>query len=203
MKKLLAALLLITSPAAFADLLGSVDAFYVPKAEIDLGGSSDDGDGFGVRGRIDALPLLTLTGEYRTTSYDDFDTDYDQLRLGAGMGVSVAVASFDILAEYIDGTVDSPAGDTDQSGVGIHGRVSTGAIPMLTLYGQLGYLATKFDGTLLDDDFTGTEINLGAVYHVTKLLGVVLDWRQTDLEGDDTNTELKFTDISVGARLSL
>lgn len=201
MKKLVAALLLMTSPAAFAELLGSVDAFYVPKAEIELGGATDDGDGYGVRATIDALPLLTLTGEYRTTSYDDSDADYDQMRLGAGFGIPLGVARISALAEYTDGTFDAGGADTDVSGLGFHGRVSTGVIPSVTLYGQLGYVAAKLEGGGIDDDFTGTELNLGGVYHVTKLLGVVLDWRQTDLEGDDTGTELVLTDLSLGARL--
>lgn len=200
MKKVIAALMLMASPAAFAELLGSVDGFYIPKAEIEAG-AKDDGDGFGVRATIDALPMLTLTGEYRSVGYDDSNADYDQTRLGAGFGIPLAVARITLLGEYMDGTVEAGGSESDLSGFGVHGRVSTGVIPMVTLYGQVGYLMTELESEFFEDDFTGTEINLGAVYHATKLLGVLVDWRHADLEGDDSGSDLTFTDISIGARI--
>lgn len=197
MKRLLAASLIALSPAAFAAGAGGyVDAFYVPKADIDLDGGSDDGDGFGVRGQVNLAPQFALTGEYRTVSYDDSDTDFDQFRIG-GMFLAQGQSGFG--AEYINGSLD----ETDVSGFGIHGRLAGDVAPQLQLYGQLGYLMTTFEDTGFEDDFTGLEFSVGGVFNVNKQFGILLDWRRTDLSGDDSDIDATFTDIALGARINL
>lgn len=199
MKRLLAASLLVAlSPAAFAASMGSVDAFYIPKADFEIAGDSDDGDGFGVRGMFNVAPQLALTGEYRTISTDDFNVDYDQFRIG---GMYLIQGQSGIGVEYLNGTIDLGT-DVDLTGFMLNGRLAGDVSPQLNLYAQLGYLVNgELEAGGDTEDVDGLEFTLGGVFNVNKQFGVLVDLRRSDLDVDDT--EVLFTDIAIGARINL
>lgn len=208
MKRLLAAsLALAMSPATFAASMGSVDVFYIPKADLDiagpLGDGSDDGDGFGAKGMFTVLPNVAVTGEYRTISTDDFDVDYDQFRIG---GMYLIQGQSGVGLEYVNGTADL-GGDADITGFLLNGRLAGEVTPQISLYGQIGYLLMGEQdlGDLggPDEDAKGLEFGVGGVYSINKQFGVLVDWRRSKTEGDDSELELEFTDIAIGARINL
>lgn len=192
-KPLLVGFLLCAPIAAFADG-NHVDAYVVPSSELEVdvpgqGSDSVDGDGFGVRGFGLVSPNVGLTGEYQSVGLDR-GVDVDQLRLGAGLLTGTGLGLF---AEYVK--LDGDDGDAD--GFAVHGRYE--AAPnggALNLYGQIGYV-------MITDDFednTGFEFSLGAAYRFAPQLSGFVDYRQTSVEGEDSEIELDLSDWRIGAR---
>ena len=74
---------------------------YALFSDIDLGPVDDDGIGAGVKGAFQVADRVFLTGEFQTVEYDDFNADFDQIRLGAGFGPGMGEARWSL----------SPSGD--------------------------------------------------------------------------------------------
>lgn len=184
--------LLFTPTLAVAQDWGpvTVDPYYVPRAEVEFradgGPSSDDGgDGYGVKAMARVIGPFVATGEYHSVSYDDApDFDRDDFRVGAG----VVGATLGLLGEYIS----SELGD----GFGAHVRLA-GGNERASLHAQLGFVQVEDV-----DRFYGGELNFGAAYQFTDLLGTFVDYRLTNLEGHDSDVQLKFRDLRVGVRLT-
>lgn len=192
-------LLLLLGPlAAHAESRGNLDLYFIPSAKLDVeipgfGSADDDGDGFGVRGSGALSDNAVLTGEYQSASYDDSDLDIDQLRLGVGL--TAADSGSGLFVEYVDVDFDGDEAD----GFGIHGRLASKASDVVSVYGQVGYLSVK-------DDFeknTGLEFSVGATFWINDTAGVFGDFRQSNLEGEDSEIELELTDLRVGIRIGL
>lgn len=195
MKKLLVVLTALCMPTlASADPKGHLDLYFVPSAKLDitvpgLGSGDDDGDGFGVRGLGRIGEAVALTGEYQSTSYDDSDIDIDQLRLGLGL---VGSTGSGVFIEYVDIELDGDSAD----GFGIHGRLASDPAEAIGLYAQVGYLS-------IEDDFeknTGPEFSVGAVVRLNPNAGAFVDFRRTQVEGEDSEIEFELTDIRAGVR---
>lgn len=194
-----ASALSLVSFSAFAVEPGHGNLYYIPSANLDvevpgLGDFDDDGDGFG--GNL-FLPFgvtknIVLTGEYQTSSYDEFDFDYDQYRVGLGWQGAAQTLSFGVFGEYIGAQLD----DEDADGFGIQGRLSAPVSDKARLYGQIGYL-------MLEDDFEeleGFEYLFGGSFDLTPRFGLFADLRTTALEGSDSEIEYEFQDFRIGGR---
>lgn len=171
---------------------GHVDAYYVQDANIEVrssfGDADVDGDGFGAKGLLHLTDQYMVTGEYQSIGYEGGVEDRSDMRLGAGFG-SAARA---LLAEYVS--------IEDSDGFGIHGRASGSfGIPRLSLYGQAGYVDIKDE-----ERFYGFEFSVGGSYALLDLaggtLGALVDYRLTNLEGEEGDTKLKLRDLRLGVR---
>jgi hypothetical protein len=194
---------LLFPAAAFADLIPSanVDAFYVPKSDVTNNGfDSGGGKGYGVRGTV-KLPVVFLKGEYQHDKYDEFagapaDIKIDLTRLGVGMDIGPTPLYG--MVEYIHSKFDpgAPSSSETDSGFGAHVGIHGTPTPIVSLYGQLGYVK-------LGDQGDGLEYNLGAVVSVMPLLGLFADYRHTDLKGDTAHGKTTIADYRVGVRVSI
>jgi hypothetical protein len=175
---------------------GALDLYFIPSAKVEVGvpgfGRFDDeGDGYGIRARLNGGGSLILQGEYQSTEYDDVDGELDQLRLGFGLvdnkGLSVHV-------EYVDAELDDEGAD----GFGFHARMESALTPTMNAYGQVGYLMLEDD----TEDQAGVEFSIGLVATLSRQVGAFVDYRRTSLDGEDSEIELEFEDLRVGIRLS-
>lgn len=193
--------LLAVSPGAFAGHGGSnIDLYYmssgieitVPPPDPDSGSADDSGDGFGVKGQLEFAPNLYITGEYQSTTLDDFDTDFDQMRFGIGGRAQVGLDLWGRLrGEYVDAEYD---GQDFDDGFAAHAGLEL-EVDALSIYGDVGYL------WLGESD--GPEFLIGVAYELLPSLGAFADYRFTSLErDDDSGIEYEFDDFRVGLRLS-
>jgi len=211
---LAAALLSLPTVAASAapntdQFEGFVDVFYAPSSTLTITGpgiegdmESDGGTGFGLRGRMRVTPTIFLRGEVQQDSYDGFegetlDTDAGLLRLGAGLiGASGFYGTFEFVKEElnIDATPVSPALSADETGYALHlGIERHPGSPKLTLFGEIGY-------NDVGDFGNGVDLNVGAAYQASRAIGVLADYRLMQ-QKDDSDTQGKFEDIRLGARI--
>ena len=174
--------------------MGHVDAYMIPKANLETrapsGASADvGGDGYGVKTLVHITDLIMATGEYQSVSFDTGGADRSDVRAGVGVGNSAGSGLF---TEYV--SIEN--GD----GFAVYGRGGGSfGIPRLQLYGQAGYVQVE-DA----ERFYGFEFALGAGYAIIDLaggtLGAMIDYRLTNLEGQESNVEIKLRDVRLGAR---
>lgn len=207
-KKLLLLPLLLSPCAAFAARpmpatppVG-IDLYYIPQTRVEvteaISGISDhdDGDGFGGRITVPIGPTgLRLNGEYQASSLSDSNLDVDQLRLG-GTWMTPGPVRVGAVGEYIRLTLDAHSnGKSTPDGYGVHGRVEVDLPPMLSFYGQAGYVNLSDQGTV-----DGFEYTIGGLVQLNRQFGVFADYRETDLE-DDAGNKTNISDARVGVRL--
>ncbi|SEQ29343.1 hypothetical protein SAMN04488038_105159 [Solimonas aquatica] len=179
-----------------------VDLYYIPQTKLEATDAfsgltaDDDGDGFGAR--ITA-PLantgLRFNAEYQSSKLSDSDIDVDQLRIG-GSWMTPGPVRFGAVGEYIDLTLDANGnGKSELTGFGVHGRVEVDLPPMLSLYGQVGYVNLDDNGTV-----DGVEFTVGGLLQLNRQFGVFADYRESDLEDENSN-KLNISDARVGVRL--
>lgn len=134
-------------------------------------------------------PTLGFTGEYQSVGLDS-DLDIDQLRLGAGLLTEAGVGLF---AEYA--SIDF--GGSDADGFAVHARLDGNpGGQALNLYGQIGYVWLNDDF----EDISGLEFSVGAAYKFAPQVSGFIDYRQTSIEGDDSDVEFEFSDVRTGVR---
>lgn len=173
---------------------GHVDLYLVPKANLEVRNpnatSSDtSGDGYGAKAFLHVTDMIMATGEYQSLGYDAGDNDRSDIRVGAGVGNA---AGSGVFAEYL--SIEN--GD----GFAVYGRAAGSfGIPRLGLHGQAGYVQVEDD-----ERAYGFEFSLGASYAIIDVLGgtlgAMLDYRLTNLEGQESNVERKLRDVRLGAR---
>lgn len=194
-----AAALLFALPAVAEPGNNFIDGYYVSgtfeapePAPIE---EEVDGDGAGVKGAIELLPDLYLTGEYQSIEFDESfgtDSELNQFRIGAGFGPGAGNGGgLYGRAQYISIDDDDDSDEDEQSGIG--GQIGF-ALPlseMLRLYGEVGYLSL--------DDLDGPEFAAGVDLRLARNLGLFADYRVTELEYDGGD-EVTLEDVRVGAR---
>ena len=164
---------------------------YLLMSDIDLGPVDDDGIGGGLKGGFQVGDQVYLTGEFQTVEYDDFNADFDQIRLGAGFGPGMGSKGEGLYgrAEYVRFDLDNEDDD------GIAGHVGYG-LPLnqqFRLHGELGYV--------LLDDVDGPELLVGGTYQVAPNIGIFADYRMSFLEVDGSGGgDVDINDLRVGAR---
>jgi hypothetical protein len=194
----LPSLVLAQEPEA-TSLEGTVDAYFMPAANIEfrqrdpLASGDESGDGYGVRALVHVTDMFMATGEYQTVSYDTGtgstqDFDRDDFRVGGGIGLPSGTGLF---AEY----VSAELGD----GFGAHARAAGTLGERIALHAQVGYVQVEDEERL-----GGFEFSVGGSYAIINVLqgtlGAFADYRVTNLEGAETQAELKVRDFRVGAR---
>ncbi|MGH8431993.1 MAG: hypothetical protein ACREUF_16480, partial [Solimonas sp.] len=171
----------------------------------------DDLEGFGAKFRGSIADDLFFAGEYQRATAErieatltdpdsgtsqsgetDIDLDYTEWRLGLGVPFYRAhPATFYGVLEYLnleteaEGTAVDPGtgqasgarSESKQDGAGAHLGVLFNPMRNLSLYGQLGYLRL--------DDLDGIEYLLGAAAQVHRYGGLFVEYRDSDLDGDD------------------
>lgn len=192
--KVLVATLFLPASALAQDagaLQGTLDAFYLPNANVELrqrstGTSVDEGGtGYGVKGFAHLNDYLMGTAEYLSASYDEIDdADRTDYRVGVGYG---GASGSGVFAEFVSTELGDGFG-THLRGAGMFGE-------RLALYGQAGYVQVEDE-----DRFGGFEFTVGGAYSVLEMLGIFADYRLTNLEGRESQAELKFRDLRVGVR---
>lgn len=199
-KKVLLLTALALPATAFANEGAHIDAYYIPSStlEFDFGNGvnpDDDGDGFGAKAFVPfgRTQSFFLEGEYQSTSFDDFDYDVDQLRLGGGWQTPVATGTFGLYGEYAKLSID----DADADGFGIHGRLAFPISRGVQLYGQVGYLSLEDDSNSTID---GVEFLVGGSVDFSPNIGAFIDYRYDNLQ-DDEDIKYKFGDVRVGIRV--
>lgn len=185
-----ASLFSVTAFAA-ADSIGHIDGYYIPSADIELGGGEDDGDGFGVKGRAQFADQLFLTGEYQAVEYDDSELEFDQLRGGVGFFAPLSAdVQWNVRGEIVRFETDSPFSDSDdETGFGVHGGLEALLTPRFSVHGSIGYLSV--------DDTDGPEFLVGGRFMASQNISVFADYRLSRFEDDDTDIDVD--DIRVGA----
>lgn len=142
----ISAALLAAPPGAFADHSASqIDLYYissgfeitVPPPDPDPGSADDSGDGFGIKGQLEFAPDLYLTGEYQSSTLDDTESDFDQMRIGVGGRAQIGLDLWGRLrGEYFDAEFD---GEDFDDGFGAHAGIEL-ELDALSIYGDVGYL---------------------------------------------------------------
>lgn len=194
-----AAALVFALPATAAPGHNFLDGYYVSGTlETPAVAPFDDevdGDGGGVKGAIELLPDLFLTGEYQSLEYDESigsNTKLNQFRVGAGFGPGVGNGGgLYGRVEYVSIDDDDDEDDDEQSGIG--GQIGF-ALPLselLRLHAEVGYLSL--------DDLEGPEFIGGVTLRFSRNVGLFVDYRLSELEFDNGD-EVNLEDIRVGAR---
>lgn len=185
---------LATAPAfAAADSINHLDGYYIPSADIELGGGEDDGDGFGVKGRAQFTDQLFFTGEYQAVEYDDSDLEFDQLRGGIGFFAPVSPdVRWNVRGEFVRVETDVPGGGSDdETGFGVHGGLEALLTPRFSVHGSVGYLSI--------DDTDGPEFLVGGRFQASHNVSVFADYRMSRFEDDDSSADLDLDDLRIGA----
>ncbi len=96
-----------------------VELHYVD-AEIDVDGGGDvDGDGFAIDGSLALTDNVHVFAGFQSLDFD-FDVDLSAFEIGGGWNQSIATGTdFVARLSYIDGEIDTPIGDADDSGLGL------------------------------------------------------------------------------------
>lgn len=167
-------------------------------SDIDIDGlgvdDSDDGVGMGVKGAFQVSDQVYLTGEFQTVEYDDFDEDFDQVRIGAGFGPGMGPNAEGLYGrvEYVDMDI----GFADDGGVGAWVGYGLPLNQQFRIHGEAGYL--------LLDDIDGPEILIGATYRIAQNFGVFADYRMSFLEADvgPGDVDVDVSDLRLGVRFT-
>ena len=161
---------------------------YLTSEEIDVGGGSADGLGFGIKGWGKVANQFLLTGEYQTAELEvgSVDFDLDQLRVGGGflLPMDNNITLF-ARAEFVQ--IDIEGDEADGFGIHVGGIVTVS--PQVNVYGSLGMLDLEDDSNNSDD---GLEFLIGGEFMFAPNLGAFIEYR--DFGGD----EFDLTDLRGG-----
>ena len=157
------AVLLSVSPAFAGGLSYNFAEISYMNAEFDedFGGSSVDGDGFGISGSFEVGESWFIAASYGTLDFD-FGVDLDQLSIGGGFYMDLSDrADFFAQVSYIQAEISASGfGSADEDGygvaVGMRGMVSD----KVELNGSISY-------TDLGDGADGTAFGVGGLYSFT------------------------------------
>ena len=193
---------MIPGLANAADIVGAFDLYYVADAGLELdvddvgNAEFDDGDGFGVKGRVELAPQIFVAGEYQANDYDnlagsDVSGEVDQIRGGLGFRF-VEGSPYYAFGEIISFDLTLNGESADETGYGLHVGANAPVGNGLNLYGQVGYV---------DVDIAGVEFLGGIAFMFSDQVGAFADYRHSTL--DDDGVEFTVADVRVGLRIAL
>lgn len=189
----------LSTPLLAAPGSSYIDGYYVPSASVEVENAGlldfeEEGDGAGVKGAIELVPQVFITGEYQSNQYDDdgSDLELDTYRIGLGLGEGLGNGQ-GVYGRFEFINADD-GGDDSEEESGVVGTIGLGAIlsPQVKIYGEAGY--QKFD------DLDGPELLAGIALRLLPNLGVFADYRYTQLDLEDTDVEFTYDEFRVGAR---
>ena len=163
----IAAGLALAGSAAAAELDYNYAELRYIDTELDVGPFDRDGDGFEIGGSLELAQSVHLFGNFRTL---DFGSGIDVSAFEIGGGYAMPLNNLtDLVARlsYIDGEIDFPGGDADDTGFGF----SAGARRMFTPqvegrafvnYVDLDESGDEVSFEIAGDYFLNDQIALGA-----------------------------------------
>lgn len=180
-----AAVLLAAGPAAASDLnYNYVEARFV-SAELDGDGGPDiDGDGFEFEGMFAINENFHAFASFTTLEFD-FDVDASAFVIGAGYNTPVADGT-DLVARvsYVNGEVDTPFGDADDSGLGLSAGFRHAFTPQFEAAAYINHVD-------LDESGSDTSFEVEGEYFFTDRFAAGVNFEFGDEE----------TVIGIGGRL--
>jgi hypothetical protein len=135
--------------------------------ELDAGPFDVDGDGFELGGSMELAQSVHIFGNFQTL---DFGSGIDASAFEIGGGYAMPLNnSADLVARlsYIDGEIDTPAGDADDSGFGFSAGARSMFTPQIEGRAFINYVDLDESGDevsfeLAGDYFVNDQIALGA-----------------------------------------
>lgn len=196
-KQALWAVALLVAPLSSFAQNNQLDLYYID-ANVEVttpiaGSFEEGGDGFGIKGMFAVADGIFLAGEYQTSTYDDSDTDFQQIRGGVGFALATeSPLTWFGLVEGISFEFDDGSEDDSDSGYGVHVGGHYDFSEIFALGARVGYVDI--------DDASGIEWLVDANIAISPGFGLFADYRLTSLE-DDADDEIEFDDLRVGVRL--
>lgn len=197
----------VAAVVALSVLPGIASAQWVAAGEVfgslsefkQGGAGTEDGDGFGLRGRVN-LPGTGFfaRAEFIDESLDN-DNDYTETRFSGGYSFGLTpLLDLTLELEYAD--FEAEAGNVKSGADGFGGFVGIETnLPIVTLYGRAGYLLLE-DDDKIDND--GTEIAIGARFGVLPFLSLFGEYRSLTLDPDQGG-KFEVDGFRLGVRLSI
>lgn len=163
----IAGLLLAGGSAAAAELDYNYAELRYLDTELDAGTVDVDGDGFEVGGSLELTQSVHLFGSFQTL---DFGSGIDLSAFEVGGGYVMPLNNgADLVGRlsYIDGEIDTPVGDADDSGFGFSAGLRNMFTPQIEGRAFINYTDLDESGDetsieLAGDYFLNDEIALGA-----------------------------------------
>jgi hypothetical protein len=163
----IAASLALIGSAAAAELDYNYAELRYIDTELDVGPFDRDGDGFEIGGSLELAQSVHLFGDFRTL---DFGSGIDVSAFEIGGGYAMPLNNLtDLVARlsYIDGEIDFPGGDADDSGFGFSAGARSMFTPRIEGRAFVNYVDLDESGDevsfeLAGDYFLNDQIALGA-----------------------------------------
>lgn len=181
-----------------------LQADYIEDAELESGGATEDGDGYGAKAVVSMSPHAFVSLDYH--SIDNSDNDVDTGSFGLGLRTAVLPA-LDLYGsahyEHIDLAIPGlAAGDTQGVGGRLGLRLFLGKHLELSAEGRWAdfgdeYLAGGADDTEVSSSFAVA----GAVFRFTDALAFTAEYLtgEYELEGG-INADVERDDLRLGLR---
>ena len=163
---------------------------YVQLGWIQGDGRDDDGkaEGFEIKGSFSFLENLHVQLSYADGDIAGFDggndADFDGYTLTFGYHLPITAngnTHFFTDISYFDFDFDSNSGSGDNKGWGLGAGVRSVLADRVELLGKLSYNRGDADFAGIDDDYTNTEVKVGARYLWTENLSTGLTVTMNDL----------------------
>jgi hypothetical protein len=160
------ATLLFAGSAIAAELNYTYGELRYIDTELDAGPFDRDGDGFQIGGSLELAQSVHIFGNFQTL---DFGSRIDVWSFQIGGGYAMPLNNgADLVARlsYIDGEIDTPGGDVDDSGFGFSAGVRNMLTPQIEGRAFVNYVDLDESGDetsfeLAGDYFVNDEIALG------------------------------------------
>lgn len=163
----LAGLLLVAGGATAAELDYNYAELRYIDTELDAGAVDADGDGFELGGSLELTDAVHIFGNFQTL---DFGAGIDVSAFEVGGGYVMPLNNgADLIGRlsYIDGEIDTPFGDADDSGFGFSAGMRNMFTPQIEGRAFINYADLDESGSetsfeLAGDYFLNDQIALGA-----------------------------------------
>lgn len=180
-----------------------LQADYIEDAELESGGATEDGDGYGAKAVISMSPHAFVSLDYH--SIDNSDGDLDTGSFGLGLRTAV-IRALDFYGsahyEHIDLTISGlGAGDTQGVGGRLGLRLFLGERLELSAEGRWADFGDEYLGGGADTEVNSSFAVAGAVFRFTDALAFTAEYLtgEYELEGG-INADVERDDLRLGLR---
>lgn len=162
-----AATALVAGSASAAELDYTYGELRYIDTELDAGQFDVDGDGFRIGGSLELAQSVHIFGNFETLDFGS-GIDVSAFQIGGGYAMPLDNGA-DLVARlsYIDGEIDTPGGDADDSGFGFSAGMRNMFTPQIEGRAFINYVDLDESGDetsfeVAGDYFLNDEIALGA-----------------------------------------